>query len=109
MDMQDKKCAFFINLYNFIVLYTLCKTSPQLQYSSQDFWLDFLGKARMKIGPFEFTAQMIELVILKANGYGLNSKDYSLPFCKPNNDIMKFICKEQNLLVNFALFLPVRY
>lgn len=114
LDDYSIKLSFFVNLYNFLVLFALCKSKSKTLPKTQIDWHNFLSNAAIKIDSFVISALEIEHGILRASmnipNYVNLKNDTTLNFPKflASDPRSKFCFTNPELLINFALSLPVK-
>ena len=102
--------TFFLNLYNFMVLFSMCK-SPQAKFpKTYKDWQKYLRTITFKVGPYFFSALEIQHSILRA-GMGPPNifdsiKEVEYPFLKSVDPRVLFKYPRRDVLVNFGFYSP---
>ena len=114
LDTESLQLSFFINLYNFLVLFALCKNQKKGQPKTQSEWVHFLQTSAIKVGNQTLTAFEIEHAILRASmcppTFTVGKKEPPINFPKflPSDPRGKFAYSKCEPLLNFALSLPIK-
>lgn len=97
----SQKYSFWLNCFNFLIIYALIYTS----YSPKQFdeWRKMLRNCQFNIGGYEISLLEIEKGILNCYNYLNEEEQIGNEYC-----INKFRIVEDNILINFALSLPIQ-
>ena len=96
-----QKYSFWLNCFNFLIIYALIYTS----YSPKQFddWRKMFRNCQFNIGGYEISLLEIEKGILNCYNYLNEEEQIGNEYC-----INKFGIIEDNILINFALSLPIQ-
>ena len=107
----DEKVAFFLNAYNFLVLFALCKLNPKEMPLSFGEWNNFLRSVKIQLNEEILTGSEIEHCILRAKMSfpkvtDINTDGFKFAFDDPRINLVNPM--KLNLL-NFGLYWPCKY
>ena len=107
-----EKISFFLNAYNFLVLFALCQKKLKIIPNTYTCWMSFLASISIQIGDFKLSAFEIEHGIIR-NALSRPLIHEPIPFrafrYSPDSQrgFLANLVKEK--LLNFAFFSPTQY
>ncbi len=112
LQTEDEVLAFYMNLLNFAVLFSLCKTEPKSYPKTQADWLARSKSLALNFCGSVLTLQELEHAVLRA---GMATPRLSksklierFPKFSPIDPRVRFALSRKERLVNFALFTPTK-
>ena len=103
------KLSFFLNAYNFLVLYSLCKLGDERNPLSFEQWHNYLSTIRLGIHSIEISAFQIEQQILRCGPSPPQIQRLKEQTRDISNHISKLsVSKKIKKLINFGLFWPCK-
>ena len=101
-----------MNLYNFLILFSLCKLDPRLFPKSQSDWFRHTKNSALKVGPYVLTADEIDHAMLRAQMCVPkipNLPHDSCPKFDKSDPRSRLVFKKKDKYINFALYFPTKY
>ncbi len=113
LQADDQLLSFFINMHNFLILFSLCKTKGRIPKNLAE-WIAYSNSVAIKVGPFVFTALEIQHAVLRA-GMGVpkifaTSGDLLqlFPRFDPSDPRFHFRYDKKEPLIDFVLYFPCK-
>ncbi len=116
LQRPEEKLCFFVNLFNLLVMFSLCKDGSKPVPRTQLEWTNYLRTvAVVRLGPHVLTAYEIEHAILKATmcvpkmPNPCPSERQQYPKFPPTDPRSWLCCAKKEPLIHFTLHLPTKY
>ena len=95
---REKYC-FWLNAFNFLVIYSIIYSGFQPQRFEQ--WDNLLFNCKVDIGRYKYSLYEIVVCFLKC--YNFHKSEITI-----DTFLQKFLIKEDNVLINFCVHLPIK-
>ena len=107
----EESLAFFLNIYNFMVLFGLCKNEIQFPSNNEE-WINYICSISLKVGPHIFSALEIRCIMFD-NMLEIPAKsqlilDKAYPFYTKKNPKSYFKYPKQEPFIDFGFYSPYK-
>ena len=114
LQTNEERLCFFLNLYNFLILFALCKNGSKPIPKTQLEWTNYEKSISIKVANSIFTAFEIEHAVLRAamNNPKMPSPSLEQKMIYPKFQMtdprIVFALMKKDVFINFAFYIPTK-